>query len=94
LYAYLSPFNYQGLNSGANSSEIEIRPPIANGKITVFWAKKPSPITSLSENIEFPNSVFQLLFDKALNYIAYKQGDQTSIYGVTSQDIQQLLSVM
>jgi hypothetical protein len=94
LYAYLSPFNYEGLNSGVNSSEIEIRPSITNGKITVFWAKKPSTITNLSQNVEFPNSVFQLLFDKALNYIAYKQGDQTSIYGVTSQDIQQLLSVM
>jgi len=51
-------------------------------------------ITNLSQNVEFPNSVFQLLFDKALNYIAYKQGDQTNIYGVTAQDIQQLLSVM
>jgi hypothetical protein len=90
----MSPFNYEGLNSGVNSAELEVRPSIINGKITVFWAKKPSTITNLSQNVEFPNSVFQLLFDKALNYIAYKQGDQTNIYGVTSQDIQQLLSVM
>ena len=94
LYAYMSTFNYEGVNSGVNSSEIEVRPTLVNGKITVFWAKKPSVITNLSQNIEFPNSVFQLLFDKALSYIAYKQGDQTNIYGVTSQDIQQLLSVM
>lgn len=94
LYAYMSTFNYEGVNSGVNSAEIEVRPSIINGKITVFWAKKPSVITSLSQNIEFPNSVFQLLFDKALNYIAYKQGDQTNIYGVTTQDIQQLLSVI
>lgn len=94
LYAYLSPFNYQGDNSGPISSEIEIRPSVINDKVTVFWAKKPSDVTSLSDNIEFPNSVFQLLFDKALNYIAYKQGDQTNIYGVTAQDIKELLSVM
>lgn len=94
LYAYMSTFNYEGLNSGVNSAEIEVRPSIINGKVTVFWAKKPSTITNLSQNIEFPNSVFQLLFDKALNYIAYKQGDQTNIYGVTTQDIQQLLSVI
>lgn len=94
LYAYMAPFNYQGVNSGVNSAELEIRPAIVNGKVTVFWAKKPSVITSLSQNIEFPSSVFQVLFDKALSYIAYKQGDQTSIYGVTTQDIQQLLSVM
>jgi hypothetical protein len=94
LYAYLSPFNYQGVNSTSKSSEVEIRPTIKNGKVTVFWAKKPSVITSLNQNVEFPNSVFQLLFDKALSYIAYKQGDQTSIYSVTAQDIQQLLSAM
>jgi len=94
LYAYLAPANYQGVNIGNKAAEIEIRPSSVNGKVTVFWAKKPSVITTLAENIEFPNSVFQLLFDKALSYIAYKQGDQTSIYSVTAQDIQQLLSSM
>ena len=35
-----------------------------------------------------------MLFDKALNYIAYKQGDQTNIYSVTNQDVQQLIGVL
>jgi len=83
LYAYL-----------LNSNLIEIRPAIQNGKATIFWVKKPTPITTITDNIEFPSSVFQLLFDKALNYISYKQGDQTNLYSVTSQDIQQLLTLL
>jgi len=83
LYAYLF-----------NSNTIEVRPSVKNGKVTIFWVKKPTPITSISDNIEFPSSVFQLLFDKALSYISYKQGDQTNLYSVTSQDIQQLLTLM
>ena len=94
LYSYLQPINYRSVSRGENSQEIEIRPAVKNGKVTVFWAKKPDEITSLSQQIDFPNSVFQLLFDKALNYIAYKQGDQTNIYGVTNNDIQQLLTVL
>ena len=83
LYSYL-----------LNSNLIEIRPTIANGKATIFWVKKPSTITTITDDIEFPSSVFQLLFDKALNYISYKQGDQTNLYSVSSQDIQQLLTLL
>ncbi len=94
LYSYLQPINNQAVSRGFESQEIEIRPAVKNGKVTVFWVKKPDEITDLSQQIDFPNSVFQLLFDKALNYIAYKQGDQTTIYGVTNNDIQQLLTVL
>lgn len=91
IYAYLSPINYR-LQTVMN--EIEIRPSIANQEVTIFWAKKPDVVTTLADQIDFPNSTFQLLFDKALNYIAYKQGDQTSLYTVSSADIQQLLTAL
>lgn len=94
LYSYLQPINYRSVSRGETSQEIEVRPLVKNGQVTVFWAKKPEEITQLSDQIDFPNSVFQLLFDKALNYISYKQGDQTTIYGVTTADIQQLLTVL
>jgi hypothetical protein len=93
-YAYLNPLNYQGDGTAYLTQELEIRPSLQNKKVTIFWTKKPDEITALSDMINFPNSVFQMLFDKALNYIAYKQGDQTNIYGVTSQDVQQLISVL
>ena len=90
----MNPINYQGFSTSYLTQEIEIRPTISLKEVTIFWAKKPDKIVSLSDEINFPESVFQLLFGKALNYIAYKQGDQTNIYGVTAQDIQQLLTVL
>jgi hypothetical protein len=94
LYAYLAPYSYSGTSDVNKMAEIEIRPDEFNKELTVFWAKKPSVITALSQNIEYPNSVFQLLFDKALNYIAYKQGDQTTLYSVSAEDIQELISIL
>jgi hypothetical protein len=94
LYAYLTPINYQQTSTAYKSQELEIRPSIVNQEVTIFWAKKPTQIVTLNDEISFPHSVFQLLFDKALNYIAYKQGDQTNLFGVTSQDINQLLNVL
>jgi hypothetical protein len=94
LYAYLTPINYQGTSTSYLTQELEIRPSVPNEEVTIFWAKKPTQVTSLADEINFPHSVFQLLFDKALNYISYKQGDQTNLYGVSAQDIQQLLTVL
>lgn len=91
-YAYLNPFNYRNVNTGIHSNEIEIRP--YTELATVFYTKKPVAITSINDNIEFPSSCFQLLFDKALFYIAYKQSDQTTIASISNQDIQQLISVI
>lgn len=93
-YAYLSPINYENVGTGNNSREIEVRPSVANKNVSIFWAKTPEEITDLTENIEFPQSVFQLLFDKALNYIAYKQGDATTLHSVTNKDIELLLTVI
>lgn len=93
-YAYLNPINYENTNLGENAQEIEIRPEVVNDNVTIFWVKKPTVISSISDQIEFPDSVFQLLFNKALNYISYKQGDNTTIHSVTERDIALLLNVI
>ena len=90
----MNPINYLQTSSSYLTQELEVRPSAPNKEVTIFWAKKPSQIVTLNDEINFPNSVFQLLFDKSLNYIAYKQGDQTNLYGVTAQDINQLLNVL
>jgi len=93
-YAYLNPINYENNNQGIIANELEIRPAIVNDNVSIFWVKKPSVITAITDDIEFPDSVFQLLFNKALSYIAYKQGDQTNIHSVTREDITLLLNVI
>jgi hypothetical protein len=91
LYAYLDPFDYNPDSTIAIRSEIEIRPAVVNDSVTVFYVKKPTPISDLTGTIEFPDSVFSLIFNKALAYIAYKQGDNTTLNTITSQDIGLLL---
>lgn len=93
-YAYLAPINYNRLATGSKSQELEIRPKLSNKKVSIFWVKKPDVITNINDNIGFPNSVFQLLFNKALFYISFKQGDGTTINSVSNADIQQLLDVL
>lgn len=93
-YAYLNPINYENSNQGSNSNEIEIRPSIVNDNVTIFWIKKPTVVTNITDQIEFPDSVFQLLFNKALSYIAYKQGDNTNVFSIASADIEMLLNVI
>lgn len=99
LYAYLDPFDYNPDNNVIISKEIEIRPsvvdatvsPIVFNPVTAFYVKKPTPIATLADNIEFPHSVFNIIFNKALAYIAYKQGDSTNLNAITRQDIALLL---
>lgn len=93
LYAYLDPFDYNPDSTLETPirSEIEIRPAVVNNNVTVFYVKKPTPISDLTGTIEFPDSVFSLIFNKALAYIAYKQGDNTTLNTITSQDIGLLL---
>lgn len=93
-YAYLNPINYSVSGAATKMQQLEIRPKSINKMVTIFWAKKPSNILTLTDTIDFPSSVFDLLFNKALNYISYKQGDQTNLYGVTNTDIQQLINVL
>lgn len=93
-YAYLNPINYSFSGAATKMQHVEIRPKSPNELVTVFWAKKPSVVTSLADTLEFPSSVYDLLFNKALNYISYKQGDNTNLYGVTNTDIQTLVNVL
>lgn len=94
FYAYLNPINYSASGSTTKMQQIEVRPKSANKKVTVFWAKKPSVVASLTDTLDFPSSVYDLLFNKALNYISYKQGDNTNLYSVTNADIQTLINVL
>jgi|SRR3990172_136205 len=97
--AYLNPINY-GLVIPIPfvpitvSREIELRPALDKQLVTVFWAKNPTPIASLTDNIQFPYQVFQLLLDRALQFVSWKQGDQTTLYMVTAQDMQLLINTI
>ncbi len=98
--AYLNPVSYNSdihvtpLVTINVRKEIEVRPPLDKQLVTIFWAKSLTPITALTDYIEFPSQVFQIILNKALQYISYKQGDQTNLYSITEQDIQLLISAI
>jgi hypothetical protein len=90
-YAYLAPMNYSPTGTDTIDREIEIRPALNQGLVTIIFAKRPTEITSLAQFIEYPYTSFQVLLNKALQYISYKQGDQTNLNAITNQDIQTLI---
>jgi hypothetical protein len=94
-YAYLDPvdYNHDG-NENAAIRHIEVRPKLNQELCTIFYVKRPTQVTVITDSVEYPAEVFQMLFDKALQYIAYKQGDQTNIFSVTQSDMQTLISTI
>jgi hypothetical protein len=94
-YAYLGWNDYTSLNYNVPTSrETEVRPLLNQELVAIAYVKMPTTITSLTEYLEFPQSLTNLITEKALNYIAYKQGDQTNIFGVTTADISTLLQTI
>ena len=89
-YAYLNHVSY----SSSSSAEIEIRPSVANQFVGVTYLKYPTPIQLITDSIEFPKSLTNLVVGKALNFISIKQGDQTNLYSVSSNEVISLVQQM
>lgn len=92
-YAYLNYSNYSS-SSYLTGPEIEIQPEIPNEFVAFQLLKYPTPILLITDSVEFPESLTNLVVQKALNFISVKQGDQTNLYAVTSKDIMNLVQLM
>ena len=93
-YGYLNPIKYFKETGATSVKDIEVRPYIDKGLVTVVYAKTPTPIADLNGDIELPESVFQVVFNKALQYIAYKQGDGTNLDDISTKDVQSLIQTI
>lgn len=93
-YGYLNPIKYFPDNGASSVKDIEIRPYIDKGLVTVVYAKTPAIIPDLTGTIELPNSVFEVLVLRSLAYIAFKQGDGTSLNDLSTQGIQSLIQTI
>lgn len=89
-YAYL---NYADYGYGVGP-EIELRPEIPLQFVGVTYLKYPTPVAAITDNIEFPKALINLVYQKAANFISYKQGDQTNLYAVTDKDVNILVRQM
>ena len=101
-YAYISHIDHSSYKSQNNAyanfydqlQEIEIRPVLNQKLATIIYVKRPNLVTGLTDNIEFPEAITTLLYEKALQFVSFKQGDNTSIYTVTNNDLQTLTNAM
>jgi hypothetical protein len=95
-YGYLDFSDYSSSSYSGNSGEpeLEVRPAIPGQLVAISYLKHPNRISTTSDSIEFPSSMFQLFVDMALNTIAVKQGDGTNLWSVTSVNIQKLVNAL
>jgi len=92
-YGYLNDFDYSSTNY-IEKGQIEIRPSVAGQFIAIAYLKYPDEINDITDSIEFPETLTDLLVQKTANYISIKQGDGTTLYGVTENFVQTLLAAM
>jgi len=94
-YAYLDSVNYSSTSyTNPGIFETEIRPSVANEYVAMAYLVKPTAVSQISDSVQFPESMTNIIVEKALNFISYKQGDGTNLYGVTSADINRLVALM
>lgn len=94
-YAYLDFANYSSTNYNPNGTfEIELRPAVPRSLVGVRYLKYPVMPTGPSSNIEFPETLTNILADKLVNFIAMKQGDGTTAYEVTQADLSTVIAAL
>jgi hypothetical protein len=93
-YAYLTDVNYSAGTTYVQDKEVEIRPSVAGQFVAITYLKVPTQVNLITDDIEFPNSIKTLFVRKALNFIATKQGDQTTLFSITENDVNRLLKTI
>ena len=93
-YAYLNFADYSAIGyNDPGTFATEIRPSVANKYVAIAYTKKPDEVTAQNESIAFPETMMNMIVEAALNFISFKQGNQTTLYLVTDKDIQRITSM-
>jgi len=95
-YAYLDFADYSSSSYTGNNGvfELQVRPEIPNELVAMAYLKYPKQVTLVTDSIEFPESLTDLITDLALQFIAYKQGDNTSLAIMTDRNISKLVNLI
>jgi len=60
----------------------------------IWYLKNPTAVASGSSQIEFPQSVFNLIVDKSLNYIARQHSPEDKLGPITDKEVIQVVSLI
>lgn len=94
-FAYLNFVDYS--STGYNNPgvfELEIRPSVSNKLVGIAYLKSPSDVMLDTDSIQFPDSLSDIIVEKTLQFISYKQGNNTTLYTVTERDVNRLVSLL
>jgi len=95
-YAWVNFADYTGGYSLANNPfEIEVSPSVVNERVAIAFLKKPIKVIAVTDNIEFPDVLQNLIFTTALKYITFKQNNsKISLYETSSVDQKNIISLL
>lgn len=94
-YAYLDFSDYSSTNyTNPVPQEITIRPSIAKKYVALAYIKFPNSVATVNDNVEFPESMTNLIVDKTLEFLSTKQGDQTNLFSLSDRDMNRLIGLM
>jgi hypothetical protein len=60
----------------------------------IWYLQNPTVITAGTDSVEFPQSVFNMLVDKSLNYISRQHGPEDKLGAVTEKEVIQVISLI
>ena len=92
-YAYLNQGDYSS-TAYTTKGEVEIRPNIPTEFVGVTYLRYPLDITVIGDDLEFPQTLTDLIINKVLNYISFKQGDKTNLFSVSAGEVATLVKLM
>lgn len=90
--AYLGPGRY----FGAAEDYILIKPAsvFTDDFVGIWYLINPTKVTSGVSQIAFPESMFNFVVDKSLNYLSRQQGPDSKLGPITKQEVEQLVSLI
>ena len=89
-YGYINAVDYTSYIGGYKlvvPREIEIKPRLINDLVAVFYIPVPTPIALITDNIQFPQNMKNILVNRSLSFLSLKQGDGTNLPTSTAQDL-------
>ena len=92
-YAYLNQGDYSSTNY-TTAGEIEVRPSVPTEFVAITYLRYPLDINVIGDSIEFPQTLTDLIVNKVLNYISFKQGDKTNLFSVSGSEVATLVKLM
>jgi len=93
-YSYLTEIDYSTDTTYLQDREIEIRPDVSGQFVGITYLKVPTDVSTVNDSIEFPATLTTLMVQKSLNFISIKQGDNTTLFSVTENDVNRLVQIM